>query len=567
GVLNKNAGEFASRKVSEVKPLIVKELQNKGLTDFLYELPEKVICRCTTECTVKILEDQWFLKYSDPDWKNEAHECVDRASIYPDSARQWFHDVIDWIRDWPCARKVGLGTPLPWSPGWIVETLSDSTIYTAFYTIRSKIKEYSVGDEALTDDFFDYVLLGEGNENEISMKSGIPSERIKEMRNEFLYWYPVDLRNSAKELIPNHLMFYVFQHVAFFPKAQWPRGISANGMMMNEGVKMSKSKGNVITLAHALDQYGADVLRAALISGAEGMDDIDWRERSVKDIQAKINSLANFVSSLLGGAAEPGEYAEPELLLESRIQRRVSDVVQFLEVMKTKSAFQEAFYNYWNDVRYYLGRTEVPSKQLLEYTIDTWIRLLSPFIPYTCEEISSQMGHTALISTSPYPIPDLSKLHPEAELAEMSVQRLISDAQNIMRVISQKVSSIHLYLAPEWSYRLLDQAIVIRDGRNKTRDILQAFFDANPDVPRREVADMLPKITKTINELGDDFVKTYAEAANKLDEEKTYSCAINYLEEELSAGVVIHPNDEPSKFDPKQRAKLALPLKPALYLE
>ena len=567
GILNKNAGEFQSRRVSEVKSLIIQELKSKRIADFLYDLPEKVICRCTTECIVKILEDQWFLRYSDPEWKRKAHECINIASIYPDSARQWFHDVIDWIKDWPCARKIGLGTPLPWSPGWIVETLSDSTLYMSFYTISSAIKRYSIKAECLIDAFFDYVLLGEGDANDVSSKAEIPRERIDEMRNEFLYWYPVNLRNSAKELIPNHLLFYVFQHVAFFPRERWPPGISVNGMMMNEGIKMSKSKGNVITLAHALDEYGADTLRAALVSGAEGMDDIDWREKNVKDIQMKINALPNFISYLVRGANESKPDGEPELLLESQIQRHVSKVVEFLDNMKTKSAFQEAFYDYWNDLRYYLGRIGVPSKELVEYAADTWIRLLSPFIPYTCEEINSQLGHPELVSISPYPVPDTSKLHPSAEVAEMNIQRLLSDAQNIMKLITQKVSTIHLYLAPKWSYGLLDHAIIARNRGSKMNEILQTFFDSNPEVPRKDIANMLPKITKMINELGDDFIKSYAANIGEFNEEKTYSSASNYLEEELRLRVVVHREEEQDKFDPKQKAKFALPLKPALYLE
>jgi len=67
------------------------------------------------------------------------------------------------------------------------------------------------------------------------------------MREEFTYWYPVDLRNSAKELIPNHLTFFAFHHAALFPEKQWPRGFGINGMIQVEGQKMSKTKGNFVT--------------------------------------------------------------------------------------------------------------------------------------------------------------------------------------------------------------------------------------------------------------------------------------------------------------------------------
>lgn len=567
GVLNKNTGKFELRKVSEAKPLIVNELKEKGLADFLYDLPEKVVCRCTTVCTVKILEDQWFLKYSDSAWKSKAHECINQSSIYPESARQWFHDVIDWIKDWPCARKVGLGTPLPWSPGWIVETLSDSTIYMAFYTISYTLRKESILEANLTDELFDYVFQGEGELSEVSKGSKISPEIIEQMRREFLYWYPVNLRNSAKELIPNHLLFFVFQHVAFFQKELWPSCISVNGMMMNEGIKMSKSKGNVITLAHALDVYGADTLRAALVNGAEGMDDVDWRVKYVDDLKTKISNLPGFVANLLSHSDEKRPYGEEELLLESLTQRRISQVARYIESMKMKSAFQEAFFDFWNDVRYYLVRVDTPSKRLMNYVVETWIRLLSPFIPYTCEEINSQMGEKGMVSISQFPKPDPSKSHPEAEVAEMTIRGLISDAQNIKKLIKEEISTIHIYLADKWAYHLLWEAIVSREKSNKMSDTLEAFFSSHPEISRKDAAKMLPRIAKELNELGDDFIKNYSKSAEHFDEARTYTVSEKYLEVELGAKIRIHLSDEPDKYDPKGKSQFALPLKPALFLE
>ena len=76
-----------------------------------------------TQCIVKILSDQWFLNYSDQQWKAKAKEAVAQMTIYPDSAKQSFNTVIDWLREWACARTTGFGTPLPWGKGWIIETL------------------------------------------------------------------------------------------------------------------------------------------------------------------------------------------------------------------------------------------------------------------------------------------------------------------------------------------------------------------------------------------------------------------------------------------------------------
>ena len=116
------------------------------------------------------------------------------------------------------------------------------------------------------------------------------------MRTEFLYWYPFDLRNSAKELVPNHLSFCIFHHAALFPPEHWPKAIGVNGMLMVEGQGMHKSKGNFITMKGAVEKYGADATRCGLLLGAEGMDDPDWRAENISDLQSKFEGLMGFAS-------------------------------------------------------------------------------------------------------------------------------------------------------------------------------------------------------------------------------------------------------------------------------
>lgn len=57
-------------------------------------------------------------------------------------------------------------------------------------------------------------------------KTDIPKEQLQKLRREFEYWYPVDVRVSGKDLVPNHLSYYLYNHVAMWPKDRW--GISAS---------------------------------------------------------------------------------------------------------------------------------------------------------------------------------------------------------------------------------------------------------------------------------------------------------------------------------------------------
>ncbi|HTX43703.1 MAG TPA: leucine--tRNA ligase, partial [Methanocella sp.] len=145
GVLNENCGKYAGRKVMEAKLELVSDFVHGNKAAIFYELPQPVICRDLTKCVVKIVSDQWFLNYSNPIWKAQAHKALDAMTLYPEKVRKQFDYVLDWLKDWACTREFGLGTELPWDKRWMIESLSDSTIYMAYYTISKYLQDPAYG--------------------------------------------------------------------------------------------------------------------------------------------------------------------------------------------------------------------------------------------------------------------------------------------------------------------------------------------------------------------------------------------------------------------------------------
>ena len=221
---------------------------------------------------------------------------------------------------------------------------------------------------------------------------------LKAMRNEFLYWYPVDMRNSAKELIPNHLTFYAFHHAALFEQKHWPRGFSVNGMIQIEGQKMSKSRNVFVTWRHALEQYGADGLRATLALAADGMDDADWKAKNAEDISSKIDSLFPFIEKGLADSAK----RKPELSdrwLLSVVRGRIDMVTKSLEEMKIRKAALGCAPRRLE--RHPLvpqegGEAEVRDAQVGLRDLDPPRRPRSS--PSPSEELNSKMGNKGLIT-------------------------------------------------------------------------------------------------------------------------------------------------------------------------
>jgi len=132
-MMNENAKSYAGQSVESARQAIIKDLTDTGNLAKLYEILNKPItCRCGTRVVVHVVDNQWFINYGNPEWKKQAHLCLDQMVILPDERRNEFNYAIDWLRERACARKVGLGTPLPWDPEWIIEALSDSVIYMAY---------------------------------------------------------------------------------------------------------------------------------------------------------------------------------------------------------------------------------------------------------------------------------------------------------------------------------------------------------------------------------------------------------------------------------------------------
>jgi len=190
-------------------------------------------------------------------------------NILPNEIRSEFDKVLDWLRERACARQHGLGTKVPWDKEWLVESLADSVIYMAFYIISKYVNKKEINGNDLTDEFFDYVFYGKKDSGEIANKINITKEKLEEIRNEFLYFYPVDSRHSGRDLVPNHLTFFVLNHVALFPEENWPQEIVVNGSVLMAGKKMSKSMGNIIPLRAAVRKYGADPIRLTILISAE----------------------------------------------------------------------------------------------------------------------------------------------------------------------------------------------------------------------------------------------------------------------------------------------------------
>lgn len=251
-----------------------------------YYEPEKPVYSRSGDRCVVALTDQWCINYGDPEIKAKAVKYLDtNMKLYtPESVAQ-FYDRLDWINEWACSRQFGLGTQL-FDTEFKIDSLSDSTIYMAYYTISHLIEKIPL--DKVNDDLFNFIFFknkkftGEFTDDETQL--------VLQMKREFNYWYPVDLRVSALDLVGNHLIMALLTHIMVWTDEpeKWIRGYSINGYLMLNGKKMSKSAGNFRTVKQLVSEYGADPVRFGLVDAGEGIHDANLTDPNMDQLVMRL---------------------------------------------------------------------------------------------------------------------------------------------------------------------------------------------------------------------------------------------------------------------------------------
>jgi leucyl-tRNA synthetase len=351
-------GEHKGKKVSEAKPIIRQELIDAGLACLYFEPESKVISRTNDECVVAST-DQWYLAYGEESWSSAVRKHVldqDNFNAYDPKALSSYEYVVGWLKEWACTRQFGLGTFLPWDTAWVIESLSDSTIYMSYYTIAHYLQgaDNLVGDKAkspgkidpadLTKDVFDFIY----RKGAMPESSKIGQELLGKMKSEFRYWYPMNLRVSAKDLIPNHLTMALFNHAAIWEDEPglWPRGYYCNGHVLVDAEKMSKSKGNFLMMNDTVNMYSADATRFACADAGDSLDDANFsREMADNTIMSLVNE-DTWITETLGSSdlRTSGDLNWMDKIVLNETNRLIEATGRNFAAMQFKEGLKQAWF-------------------------------------------------------------------------------------------------------------------------------------------------------------------------------------------------------------------------------
>ncbi|KAJ2479391.1 cytosolic leucyl tRNA synthetase [Coemansia sp. RSA 2320] len=470
-------GDFKGMSVQDAKPLVRQLLIDRGDAERYAEPDGLVISRSGDECVVALC-GQWFLTYGEPSWKALAKKCLASMNTYGEDTREQFEAKLDWLHEWACARTFGLGSKVPFDERFVIESLSDSTIYMSYYTVAHLLHRSLDGSEVgplgimpadMDNHAWDYVLLGR------DLPAGhSKAAEFAELRRSYLYWYPVDIRSSAKDLIQNHLTFFMYIHTALFPEREWPRSVRINGHLLLNGEKMSKSTGNSLSLREACDRYGADATRLALADAGDSVEDANFEESTANAEILRLHALMEWVTDALKALAlseqSPDEKAQvndvvlcaastpfstADRVFDADMDKLTLAAGAAYEATMYRNALKSGFYEFLivRDRYREVSCASGMHPALVRKWINRQVLQLCPITPHWCEHVwRTLMGNSTSIVNARWP----------ADLPAEANHALIAVGEYIRKTVK--------------SIRDAETALQKRDKKKAAKDAQSAVF-------------------------------------------------------------------------------------------
>jgi len=553
-------GPFAGLRVEEAKEKMKQAMIESGEAEVFHDLSEEVICRCGLQVMIKRVDDQWFINYGDEKLTEVTKEHCKNMNIYPQEYFNNVQGVLEWFRERACVRQGNwLGTKFPFDDKWIIEAISDSTLYPLYYLISLYANRKDITPDQMTEEMFDHVFLGKGKVKEVSENTGISEELLKRMRQDVEYWYPLDLNLGGKEHMTVHFPAFLFNHTAIVPENMYPRGIMVHWYITGKKGKISKSKGGAQPIPGAAEKFGVDALRLYYAHVASPFADVEWDEDVVMSYRQRIDRISNFIEELRSADGKASDNIDSWLM--SRMNTHIRNNIEAMERYDLRQSTSIVYFEMLNDMRWYVRRGGSNKKVISEAT-EAWIKMMCPVTPHTSEELWGSCGFKGLVSSADHPEHDDRKISTSAEFGEELIRNVMSDIGQIMKVTGLDAKRVILYTSQEWKVKMLKMASDLKDS-------------GKLDIPGLTKMAMSDETIRSNGKTASELAKKYATDIQRnayglevlhLNEFEHLSEAAEFMGTELNVKVEVMSADN-AEYDPANKSKAAIPGRPAIYLE
>lgn len=392
GKLNSKALQLEGLKVLPAREKVVEILKEKGL--FIKSEKYKHTVGTCYKCgnTLEPLPlPQWYLKTKDLSIPAIKAVRAGEIKIIPKRFEKIYFHWMNNIRDWNISRQVVWGMRIPaWKcsdcDNWEI-TEGDVPKQCQKCKSKSLVQDTDTFDTWFSSGQWPFATLG------------YPDN--KDYKN----FYPVDVMETAYDII----FFWVARMImlGIFATGKIPfKNVYFHGLVRDsKGVKMSKSKGNVINPLEVLEKYGTDALRMSLIVGTGAGNDQNYSENKVmgyRNFANKVWNAARFVKNFEGIESNKVTVKNYEKFINETIEL----VTKKINAYKLNNAADTIYKKFWNDfcdIRIEEAKKGKINKKQLQWGLLIYLKLLHPFIPFVTESVWNELGNKDLLMISAWP--------------------------------------------------------------------------------------------------------------------------------------------------------------------
>ena len=479
GTLNENAAEYAGLGVNDARRQVVARLESDGILESVDEFTHAVgHCDRCDEVVEPIVSDQWYVRMKPLAEPARAAVADGDIAIVPERFSRVYLNWMDNIRDWPISRQLWWGHRIPvWycESGCQIVEMEDPTECADCGSTKLE-RDPDVLDTWFSSGLWTHSTLGWPNEN----------------ADDFDYFYPTSVMETGHDILffwVARMIFFGIENTGEIPF----HTVYLHGLVRDpEGVKMSKTRGNVVDPLELVDLYGADAVRFALTTGTSAGNDMRMNEQKLeasRNFANKLWNAARFVISNLEGASNLEDWQtlgdlshREDRWIVSRLNRVAAQVdshmreYQFGEAQRVIHDFLWNEYCDWyiemSKIRLRSGESPSPLP-ILAHVLERTLLLLHPFLPFVTEEIWRRLTDAlpapddapeaapkaAMIA--PYPQPDAGRYDADAEREVGAVVELVRAARNLR-------SEFRIQ-----NNQRLDARLVVASGANGAASVFQ----------------------------------------------------------------------------------------------
>ena len=371
--------KYIGLKALDARNLVVEDLRAKGLIKKVQNIKHVVgVCYRDKGLIEPTISKQWFVKVSP--LTKPALKAIREGQV-SFAAKKYEKIAIHWLKnlkDWNISRQIVWGIRIP---AWRCDRCLEWTITEG--TPPEKCEACSHTTLTQDPDTFDtWFSSGQW-----------PFATLQTTKHQdFEYFYPTSVMNPAYDILP----FWVIRMVmlGLYVTGEPPfKEVLLHGLVRDKfGVKISKSKGNIINPIEMVQKYGADALRVALIWGSLVENDNSVSEENIKgqrNFANKIWNVSRFV--LMSPQAKKAKRNEDDLEIIKHLKFTSKRVTKLLEKYRLNEAAEELYDFIWHKfadvyIEKTKGRREEAQKTL-ELVLQESLKLLHPFMPFVTEVI------------------------------------------------------------------------------------------------------------------------------------------------------------------------------------